>query len=122
MGADSRDALVLRERAEIIQVRSSAAFAKIFGRSLKMRQVSSEGCNGCELGLNAATSVNFDIQPFGIEWAASPRHADALVATGPLTRSMQDALQITWEAMPEPRFAVAAACTDGSVQRRSHRR
>lgn len=111
MGADSRDALIIRERAEAVQIRASAAFTKIFGRSLKMRQVSAGGCNGCELELNATANVNFDIQRFGIEWVASPRHADALVVTGPLTRNMQDALQIAWDAIPEPRFVVAVgAC------------
>jgi len=85
---------------------------KLFGRSLKLRQVSAGGCNACELELNASANVNFDLQRFGIEWVASPRHADALVLTGPLTRTMKDAVQIAWDAMPEPRFLVAVgACT-----------
>jgi Ni,Fe-hydrogenase III small subunit len=76
-----------------------------------MRQVSAGGCNACELELNALANVNFDLQRFGIEWVASPRHADALVLTGPLTRTMKDALRIAWDAMPEPRFVVAVgAC------------
>jgi Ni,Fe-hydrogenase III small subunit len=92
-------------------VRASAAFAKIFGRSLKMRQVSAGGCNACELELNAVVNVNFDAQRYGIEWVASPRHADALVVTGPLTEHMKNALQDAWDAMPEPRFVVAVgAC------------
>ncbi len=111
MGADARSALVIGEGAEAIHIRASSAFKKIFGRSLKMRQVSAGGCNACELELNATANVNFDLQRFGIEWVASPRHADALVLTGPMTRNMQDALQIAWDAMPDPRFLVAVgAC------------
>lgn len=112
MGAAQRSDLVVRAGAqETIRVRASAGFAKLFGRSLKMRQVSAGGCNACELELNAAANVNFDAQRFGIEWVASPRHADALVITGPLTRNMKDAVRIAWDAMPEPRFLVAVgAC------------
>jgi Ni,Fe-hydrogenase III small subunit len=112
MGASQRDDLVVHEGpAETTRVRASATFSKLFGRSLKMRQVSAGGCNACELELNAVVNVNFDAQRFGIEWVASPRHADALVVTGPLTRSMKDAVRIAWDAMPDPRFVVAVgAC------------
>jgi len=112
MGATERGALVVREGVEAaIQAKASAAFSRIFGRSLKLRQVSAGGCNACELELNAITNVNFDLQRFGIEWVASPRHADALVLTGPITRNMRDALRLAWDAMPDPRFVVAVgAC------------
>ncbi len=112
MAAAARDALFVTQGVtERVQVQASAAFAKRFGRSLKLRQVSAGGCNACELELNAATNVNFDVQRFGIEWVASPRHADALVLTGPLTRTMKDAVGLAWDAMPEPRFLVAVgAC------------
>jgi Ni,Fe-hydrogenase III small subunit len=84
----------------------------LFGRSLKLRQVSAGGCNGCEAELNALANVNFDLQRYGIEWVASPRHADALVLTGPVTRHMAEAVQLAWDAMPEPRFVVSVgACT-----------
>ncbi len=110
-GAETREALVIREGAEAVQIRASSAFTRIFGRSLKMRQVSAGGCNACELELNATANVNFDLQRYGIEWVASPRHADALVVTGPMTRNMQDAIRIAWETMPDPRFVVAVgAC------------
>ena len=83
----------------------------MFGRSLKLRQVSAGGCNGCELELNAIANVNFDVQRFGIEWVASPRHADALVLSGPAHANMTDAVRLAWDAMPEPRFVVAVgAC------------
>lgn len=112
MGATRLDDLVRREgEAEMARVRASAAFSKLFGRSLKMRQVSAGGCSACELELNATANVNFDVQRFGIEWVASPRHADALVLTGPLTQHMREAVRIAWDAMPEPRFVVAVgAC------------
>lgn len=112
LGSDSREKLFVREGdTGAIRARASATFSKLFGRSLKLRQVSAGGCNACELELNAVGNVNFDLQRFGIEWVASPRHADALVLTGPLTRTMKDAVQIAWDAMPEPRFLVAVgAC------------
>jgi Ni,Fe-hydrogenase III small subunit len=113
MGASDRDALLVREgdAEEPLRVKASAAFSKIFGRSLKLRQVSAGGCSACELELNAIGNVNFDIQRFGIEWVASPRHADAMVVSGTLTRNMKDAVRAAWEAMPEPRFVVAVgAC------------
>lgn len=112
MGAAQRDDLVVHEgAAEPTRIRASSAFSKLFGRSLRMRQVSAGGCNACELELNAVVNVNFDAQRFGIEWVASPRHADALVVTGPLTRNMKEAVHIAWDAMPEPRFVVAVgAC------------
>ncbi len=96
--------------------------SKLFGRSLKLRQVSAGGCNACELELNAIVNVNFDAQRFGIEWVASPRHADALVLSGTLTRNMRDAVRLAWDAMPAPRFLVAVervrspgGCTRGPL-------
>jgi Ni,Fe-hydrogenase III small subunit len=112
MGSSERGRLLVEEGAsEATQVRAHSTFGRLFGRSLKMRQVSAGGCNACELELGALTNVNFDIQRFGIEWVASPRHADALVLSGPLTRTMKDAVGLAWAAMPEPRFLVAVgAC------------
>jgi Ni,Fe-hydrogenase III small subunit/Pyruvate/2-oxoacid:ferredoxin oxidoreductase delta subunit len=112
MGAARREDLILIEgQTEITRVKANEAFSRLFGRSLKMRQVSAGGCNGCELELNAVANVNFDAQRFGIEWVASPRHADALVLTGPITRTMKDAVRLAWDAMPEPRFLVSVgAC------------
>lgn len=112
MGAATRDGLVVVDgRKEIDPVATSKCLQSIFGRSLRLRQVSAGGCNGCELELNAVANVNFDLQRFGIEWVASPRHADALVLSGPLTKNMADAVRLAWDAMPEPRFVVAfGAC------------
>jgi Ni,Fe-hydrogenase III small subunit/Pyruvate/2-oxoacid:ferredoxin oxidoreductase delta subunit len=112
MAGSTPSELVIEEGAEpALRVRANATFSRLFGRSLKMRQVSAGGCNACELELGALANVNFDVQRFGIEWVASPRHADALVLTGPLTRAMHDAVRLAWDAMPEPRFLVAVgAC------------
>jgi Ni,Fe-hydrogenase III small subunit/ferredoxin len=112
MGAATRAALVIGEgttRSDPVAV--SANLSAMFGRSLRLRQVSAGGCNACELELNALGNVNFDLQRFGIEWVASPRHADALVLSGPLTKNMADAVRLAWDAMPDPRFLVAfGAC------------
>jgi Ni,Fe-hydrogenase III small subunit/Pyruvate/2-oxoacid:ferredoxin oxidoreductase delta subunit len=112
LSASTREALFVRAGGEAaLRVKAHDTFQKLFGRSLKLRQVSAGGCNACELELNAAVNVNFDVQRYGIEWVASPRHADALVLTGPLTEGMREAVRLAWEAMPEPRFLVAVgAC------------
>jgi Ni,Fe-hydrogenase III small subunit/Pyruvate/2-oxoacid:ferredoxin oxidoreductase delta subunit len=111
-GASTLEGLVVSANNAVpTPVETNAALQKLFGRSLKLRQVSAGGCNACELELNALANVNFDLQRFGIEWVASPRHADALVLTGPLTAAMANAVQLTWDAMSEPRFLVSVgAC------------
>jgi Ni,Fe-hydrogenase III small subunit/ferredoxin len=112
MSAATRAELVIGEgQTRIDPVTTSTSLKSIFGRSLRLRQVSAGGCNGCEQELSALGNVNFDLQRFGIEWVASPRHADALVLSGPLTKNMADAIRLAWDAMPEPRFVVAfGAC------------
>jgi Ni,Fe-hydrogenase III small subunit/NAD-dependent dihydropyrimidine dehydrogenase PreA subunit len=92
-------------------VKVSEALRKRFGRSLKLRSVSAGGCNGCELEVNALTNVNFDIARYGIDIVASPRHADGLVLTGPITRNMAAALELCWDGMPDPKLVIAVgAC------------
>ena len=81
------------------------------GRSLHVRQVDAGSCNGCELEIAATTNPLFDLERFGIHFVASPRHADVLLVTGPVTRNMEIALQRTYDATPEPRVVVAVgAC------------
>jgi Ni,Fe-hydrogenase III small subunit/formate hydrogenlyase subunit 6/NADH:ubiquinone oxidoreductase subunit I len=81
------------------------------GRSLHVRQVDAGSCNGCELEIAATTNPIFDLERFGIHFVASPRHADLLLVTGPVTRNMEIALRRTYEATPEPRIVVAVgAC------------
>ncbi|MDD2714982.1 MAG: 4Fe-4S binding protein [Candidatus Wallbacteria bacterium] len=84
---------------------------KIFGKSLKLRQVSAAGCNSCEMELNACGNVNFDLGRFGIEFVASPRHADGIVITGPVSKNMAPALLDTYRSIPDPKIVIATgAC------------
>lgn len=110
--ATERAALVVSAaRPSIDAVKVSAALRQRFGRSLKLRSVSAGGCNACELEVNALTNVNFDIGRYGIDIVASPRHADGLVLTGPVTRNMAQALQLCWDGMPDPKLVIAVgAC------------
>ncbi|MCX6247327.1 MAG: NADH:ubiquinone oxidoreductase [Bacteroidetes bacterium] len=79
-----------------------------FKHALKLRQVSAGGDNSCEMELNAAGNVNFDMGRYGIEFVASPRHADGIVITGPISVNMAEALQITWDAVPAPKIVILA--------------
>jgi Ni,Fe-hydrogenase III small subunit/ferredoxin len=81
---------------------------KIFGRALKLRQISAGGDNSCEMELNAAGNVNFDMGRFGIEFHASPRHSDGIVITGPITQNMEEALNLCYEAVPSPKIIILA--------------
>ena len=112
LASTRREILVVSAaRPSLDPVQVSAALRQRFGRSLKLRSVSAGGCNGCELEVNALTNVNFDIGRYGIDIVASPRHADGLVLTGPITRNMAEALQLTWDAMPAPKLVIAVgAC------------
>ncbi|MGB3079481.1 MAG: hypothetical protein WBB31_10430, partial [Saprospiraceae bacterium] len=82
--------------------------AKYFSGSLKLRQVSAGGDNSCELELNACGNVNFDMGRYGIEFVASPRHADGIVITGPITENMAEPLQICYDAIPHPKIIILA--------------
>ena len=79
---------------------------KLFGKSLKLRQVSAGGDNSCEMELNAAGNVNFDFGRYGVEFVASPRHADGIVITGPVSENMAKALSICYDAVPEPKIII----------------
>ncbi len=79
----------------------------IFGRSFKLRQVSAGGCNACEADCNVLGTLVYDLGRFGVEFTASPRHADAIVLSGPITRQMYPALLEAWQSVPEPRVLVA---------------
>jgi len=101
----------LAESAEALRSRIRGRF----GRSLHVRQVDAGSCNGCELEIAATTNPVFDLERFGIHFVASPRHADLLLVTGPVTRNMETALRRTLEATPEPRVVVAVgACGCGA--------
>lgn len=117
-GSDYR--LAARQRADLVvheneEVRLAAALdaktRRLFGRSLKLRQVSAGGCNACESEINVLGTVVWDIGRFGIQIVASPRHADGLIITGPVTENMRLALQKTYDAVAPPKIVIAVgAC------------
>jgi Ni,Fe-hydrogenase III small subunit len=78
------------------------------GRSLAIRQVDAGSCNGCELEIHALNNPYYDLERFGLKFVASPRHADVLLVTGPVTRNMAEALRRTYDATPDPKWVVAA--------------
>ena len=87
------------------------------GRSLSIRQVDAGSCNGCELEIHALSNAFYDLERFGLRFVASPRHADVLMVTGPVTKNMREALQRTYNATPGPKWVVAvgACAADGGV-------
>jgi len=91
---------------ELAQVVDQAA-RKRLGRSLSVREVDAGSCNGCELEVNALNNSYYDIERFGIRFVASPRHADVLLVTGPVTKNMREALERTYNATPNPKWVVA---------------
>lgn len=105
-----RERLVVREGEDIpIAVDQSAIDGRIktvLGKSLKLRQVSAGGDNSAEFELNACGNANFDMGRHGIEFVASPRHADGVVVTGPISANMAEALEITYKAVPEPKVLI----------------
>lgn len=80
---------------------------KRLGRSLAIRMVDAGSCNGCELEIQALGNAFYDLERFGLHFVASPRHADVLLVTGPITKNMVEALERTWNAMPDPKWVVA---------------
>src|SRR5512145_3027422 len=78
------------------------------GRSLSIREVDAGSCNGCELEIHALGNAFYDLERFGLRFVASPRHADVLTVTGPVTRNMREALERTYHATPDPKWVVAA--------------
>ncbi|MGL1834549.1 NADH-quinone oxidoreductase subunit B family protein [Rhodocyclaceae bacterium SMB388] len=101
-----------RTEAQQIQQR----ILSILGRSLAIREVDAGSCNGCELEINALNNLYYNIEGLGIKFVASPRHADMLLVTGPVSRHMEIALKRTWDATPAPKLVVAVGdcgCTGG---------
>jgi Ni,Fe-hydrogenase III small subunit len=94
------------EVAELAKALDSAARRRL-GRSLSIREVDAGSCNGCELEIHALGNVFYDLERFGLRFVASPRHADVLLVTGPVTRNMREALERTWAATPNPKWVVA---------------
>jgi len=87
------------------------------GRSLSIREVDAGSCNGCELEIHALNNAFYDLERFGLRFVASPRHADVLMVTGPVTKNMREALQRTYDATPDPKWVVAVGdcAADGGI-------
>jgi Ni,Fe-hydrogenase III small subunit len=94
-----------------------AAAQKRLGRSLSIREVDAGSCNGCELEIHALNNAVYDLERFGIRFVASPRHADVLLVTGPVTHNMREALERTYRATPDPKWVVAVGdcAVDGGI-------
>jgi Ni,Fe-hydrogenase III small subunit/Pyruvate/2-oxoacid:ferredoxin oxidoreductase delta subunit len=111
LAAAERDDLVLCDASGPADARLDEPIRKLFGRSLKLRQVSAGGCNACEADTNVLGTVGWDLGRFGIQFVASPRHADGLLITGPVPENMRLALKKTYDAVPSPKIVIAVgAC------------
>ena len=116
LSATSADKLVItedmtEEEFSKVAIEVKKEIKKVFGKSLKLRQVSAAGCNGCEMELNACSNVNFDMGRFGIDFVASPRHADGLVITGPISKNMAYAFEDCYKSTPDPKVVIlCGAC------------
>jgi Ni,Fe-hydrogenase III small subunit len=108
--------MTIKDERETMAQRLHAKIKKLFGRSLHIREVDAGSCNACEVEVTALSNPVYDIERFGIHIVASPRHADMLLITGPVTRNMELALLKTCNATPEPKLVVAmgsCACNGG---------
>jgi Ni,Fe-hydrogenase III small subunit len=101
--APAPDEAMLAELA----TRVNGAARRRLGRSLSIRQVDAGSCNGCELEIRALSNAFYDLERFGLRFVASPRHADVLLVTGPVTKNMKEALERTYNATPEPKWVIA---------------
>ena len=105
------------EEIEALGIEFGKAAKRRLGRSLSIRQVDAGSCNACELEIHALANAWYDLERFGLKFVASPRHADVLLVTGPVTRNMKEALERTFAATPAPKWVIAAgACAiDGGL-------
>jgi Ni,Fe-hydrogenase III small subunit len=101
--APAAGAAALEELGRTLEARAR----KLFGRSLAIREVDAGSCNGCELEIHALNNPVYDVERFGVRFVASPRHADVLLVTGPVTHNMKVALERTYAATPDPKWVVA---------------
>lgn len=113
LAARNRQSLVVEQGRQEADLSAAldGKLKKLFGRSLKLRQVSAGGCNACEADVNVLGTIGWDLGRFGIQMVASPRHADGLLITGPVTQNMDLALRKTYDAVAEPKIVIAVgAC------------
>lgn len=119
IGSTSREALVVKPNDESVDFHYEnvrAEIPKLFGRALKLRQVSAGGDASVEMELNATGNVNFDFGRYGVEFVASPRHADGVVITGPISANMAEALDICYNSIPDPKIVIVCGsevCSGG---------
>lgn len=110
LSSNERDRLIIKEGenkpVEINPQTVRKEIHRVFGSSLKLRQISAGGDNSCEWELGAANNVQFDMSRYGIDFVASPRHADGIVITGPISKNMAEAVQICYDAVPDPKIIV----------------
>jgi Ni,Fe-hydrogenase III small subunit len=104
IAAPGPDEAALKELGDTL----AAHGQRLFGRSLAIREVDAGSCNGCELEIHALNNAVYDVERFGLKFVASPRHADVLLVTGPVTHNMKIALERTYAATPDPKWVVAA--------------
>jgi Ni,Fe-hydrogenase III small subunit len=122
------ESLLKRPLTEPPPLRDDAALAELaarvdraahrrLGRSLSIREVDAGSCNGCELEIHALNNAFYDLERFGLRFVASPRHADVLMVTGPVTKNMREALERTYNATPDPKWVVAIGdcAVDGGI-------
>jgi Ni,Fe-hydrogenase III small subunit len=106
----SREDTLLAELGKALEAKTR----RLFGRSITIREVDAGSCNGCELEIHALNNAVYDVERFGIKFAASPRHADVLLVTGPVTHNMRIALERTYAATPDPKWVIAVGdCAAG---------
>ena len=100
-----------------LAARVDSAARRRLGRSLSIREVDAGSCNGCELEIHALNNAFYDLERFGLRFVASPRHADVLMVTGPVTKNMREALERTYNATPDPKWVVAVGdcARDGGI-------
>jgi Ni,Fe-hydrogenase III small subunit len=122
------DSLMRRSLTEAAPVKDEQMLAELgasveraarrrLGRSLSIREIDAGSCNGCELEIHALNNAFYDLERFGLHFVASPRHADVLLVTGPVTRNMREALERTYNATPDPKWVVAVGdcAVDGGI-------
>ena len=103
------DLILTPEKRELeLAIELERKMKRLLGRSLKLRQVSAGGCGACEADVNVLSTIGWDLGRFGIQFVASPRHADGLLVTGPVTKNMELALRKTYDAMPDPKIVIAS--------------
>lgn len=119
LAARTRSDLILNEQPKAFAGPLNKPLQKLLGRSLKLREVSAGGCNACEADVNVLSTIVFDMGRFGVQFVASPRHADGLLITGPVTKNMRLALEKTYAAVPSPKIviAVGACAISGGIYR-----